>query len=96
MKIMALVNHDRVTVSSGKGKYSPEGTRSKGGRRVVIKLIRLVDVAQERRKLNNLGSRGGRRASGGHVRRNGVLDRIHVYAVRVTAIQMMIARVDAE
>jgi len=48
LKIVTIVNHEWVTVSSGKGEERPKSTRIKGRRRVIIEPIRLVDVPRER------------------------------------------------
>ncbi len=92
LNIGAVVNDGWVIVSRGKSEDSPEGTLIHNHRAIVIETIRFIDVSRDGGQLNNPSSCRGRRDSGG--RGGNILDRIHIYAVRVTAIQMMIARME--
>jgi hypothetical protein len=94
LNIGAVVNDGWVIVSRGKSKDSSEGTLIHNRRAIIIETIHFVDVSRDGGQLDNPWSCRGRRDSG--IRGGNILDRIHIYAVRVTAIQMMIARMETE
>jgi hypothetical protein len=90
----AVVNNGWVIVSRGKSKDSPKGTLIHNCPAIVIETICFIDVSRDGGQLYNPWLCRGRRDSSGG--RGNILDRIHIYAVRVTAIQMMIARMETE
>jgi hypothetical protein len=96
LNIRAVVDNDRMAMSRRKGHDGANWTPRKRTSRVVVETIRLVDIPRDRGELNDQRTSRGRRDSGGRGVDLDGLDRIRAYAVRVTAIQMMIARMDTE
>jgi hypothetical protein len=96
LNIRAVVDSNRMTMSCRESHDGPNWTPRKNASRVVVETVRIVDVPGDRGELNNQRTSRGRRDSGGRGVDLVDLHRIHAYAVLVTAIQMMIARMDTE